>query len=114
MRLSPSWRRGGKQKEQAARSKPGSWSGVRGRSAGRWDSVLDVSSPPPPPNPPSVHCGAEAVSGCGVASLRGRRALEGQRGGDVTAAGRESTATGRPPRGSGHIGRGGGAVPHVG
>ena len=44
----------------------------------------------------------------------GRHALEGQRGGQVTAVGRESTATGRLPCGSGHIGRGGGAVPHVG
>lgn len=48
----------------------------------------------------------------GVAS--GRHALEGQRGGDVTAVGRESTATGRLPCVSGHIGRRGGAVPHVG
>lgn len=44
----------------------------------------------------------------------GRHALKGQRGGEVTAVGRESTATGWLPRGSGHIGRGGGAVPHVG
>lgn len=45
---------------------------------------------------------------------RGGRALEGQRGSDVTAVGRESTATGRLPCGAGHIGRRGAAVPHVG
>lgn len=54
--------------------------------------------------------GGERVDGVTV----GRHALKGQRGGEVTAVGRESTATGWLPRGSGHIGRGGGAVPHVG
>ncbi len=45
---------------------------------------------------------------------RGSRALEGQRGGDVTAVERENTATGRLPCGAGHIGRRDAAVPHVG
>lgn len=61
------------------------------------------------------HQSSERRGGDGVDGVvAGCHALEGQRGGDVTAVGRESTATGRLPRGSGHIGRGGGAVPHVG
>lgn len=83
-----------------------------GRRGGGMPSLM--SPHPPPPHPTPHQFTAVPRRGCSVASLRGRHALEGQRGGDVTAAGRESTATGRLPRGSGHIGRGGGAVPHVG
>lgn len=99
------------------RHKYGSRGQVLGRGRRQWDRIegrhrvaVLISPSHQSSGLTSPHRGGDLVDGVAA----GRHALEGQRGGDVTAAGRWSTATGRLPCGSGHIGRRGGAVPHVG